>query len=120
MTVRKVLTNAVQRDAKGVRTHHHGSPHVSEGHYRHVWLRVSRGRVGKQESDYGGAVVIGIEAFHVYVVLEHERNAVVKNITLGTSPILLCVKRPRRAWRQRSVTGVQAALRQVCLWRSIG
>jgi hypothetical protein len=56
MAIRKFVTNAAQRDAEGVRTHHNGSRHVTEGQYRRARLRVSRSGVIKQESDCGGAI----------------------------------------------------------------
>ena len=78
MAVRKVVTNAVQRDAESVRTHHHGTRHASEGNNRSFRRWVSRGPVIQQESDCGGAIVVGIEAVYVYAMPEYVRHAVVE------------------------------------------
>jgi hypothetical protein len=65
MAILKVVTNVMHMDTESVRMHHDGTRHVSESNNRRIRRHMSRGLVIQQESDYGGAIVVGIEAFYV-------------------------------------------------------
>jgi hypothetical protein len=51
---------------------------MARGMSPRVRRRVSRGRVIEQESDGGGADVVGIEAVYVYAMPEYVRHVVVE------------------------------------------